>query len=162
MKEADTTRGEVVIAGFGSPHGDDRAGWQLIERMRDRGDVRVRLAAIREATELLDMLDDCRMLIVVDACCSGGQVGTVTQLKWPDPRIELHHSHSTHGLGVCGVLRLAERLGRLPRETYVYGIEIADWAPGHEMTCEVLKAVAALEGMISADLGRAASYAWSA
>jgi hydrogenase maturation protease len=105
----------VVVAGFGSPHGDDQAGWRLIEMIQKRPELPARVVAIREATELLEELDGCRKLIVVDACRAGGQVGTLTRLQWPDPRIEQHHSHSSHGMGVCCALRLAEQLGRLRR-----------------------------------------------
>lgn len=152
MNEVDPTYRGVVIAGFGSPHGDDQAGWLLVERLKRRGGLRAKMVAIREATELLEMLDDCGKLMIVDACRSGGRAGTVMRLQWPDPRIEQHHSHSTHGLGVWSTLRLAEQLGRLPSETYVYGIEIANETFHHDVTREVLAAVEKLEAIIATDL----------
>jgi hydrogenase maturation protease len=142
----------VVIAGFGSPHGDDQAGWRLIEMLQQRPELPARVVAVREATELLEELGGCRKLVVVDACRCGGRMGTITRLEWPDPRIEQQHSHSSHGMGVCCALRLAERLGRLPPEVEVYGIEIAEWEPGHEITFEVLEAVKELDAVISAEL----------
>jgi hydrogenase maturation protease len=152
MSDATTTHRGIVIAGFGSPHGDDQAGWRVIEMLRKRTALPARVVAIQEATRLLEELDGCRKLVTIDACRSGGRVGMLTRLEWPDPRIEEHHSHSSHGMGLCGALRLAERLGRLPQEVQVFGIEIAEWEPGHEVTFEVLEAVKELDAVISAEL----------
>ena len=60
MNDQETIRLGVVVAGFGSPHGDDRAGWEVVERLgvrdllcvaAERGDVaanRVRVVRVRE------------------------------------------------------------------------------------------------------------------
>jgi len=152
MERSRRTHCDVVIAGFGSPHGDDQAGWRVIEALQKRCHFPARLVTIHEATQLLDELDDCRKLIVIDACRSGEWKGSLTRFEWPDPRIEQHHSHSTHGMGVCGALRLAERLGRLPPEVEVFGIEIAEWEPGREVAFEVLEAVKELDAVIAAAL----------
>ena len=59
------------------------------------------------------------------------------------------HSQSTHGVGVCDALRLAERLGRLPDAVEIFGIEVAECEPGREICLEVLRAVAELEAVIA-------------
>jgi hydrogenase maturation protease len=152
MDESPKQGAGVLVAGFGSPHGDDQAGWRVVEMLRERGGVAARSVAVREATELLELLHGCRKLIIVDGCRGGGRMGSLTRLKWPDPRIDKRHSHSTHGMGVCCALQLAERLGRLPADVEVFGIEIAEWEPGHEITFEVLSAVKELEAAIAAEL----------
>jgi hypothetical protein len=57
---------------------------------------------------------------------------------------------------VCDALQLAERLGRLPAEVEIYGIEVAECEPGREICLEVLQAVAELEAVIAAELCEAA------
>jgi hydrogenase maturation protease len=146
----------TVIVGVGSPFGDDQAGWRLVGMLQRRPHVPARLKMIDEATQLVDEFDGCRRLIIVDACRYGGLVGAVTRLRWPDPRITERHNHSTHGVGVCDALRLAERLGRLPPAVEIFGIEVGDCEPGREICLEVLQAVAELEAVILAELCEAA------
>lgn len=142
----------TVVVGVGSPFGDDQAGWRLVEVLQRQPHLPAWLKTISEATQLIDELEGCRRLIIVDACHSGGRAGTVTRLHWPDPRIAERHSQSTHGVGVCDALRLAERLGRLPPVVEIFGIEVGDCEPGREICLEVLRVVAELEAVILGEL----------
>jgi hydrogenase maturation protease len=146
----------TVVAGLGSPFGDDQAGWRLVDMLQRRPQVPARLKKVNEATQLVDELDGCNKLIIVDACRGLCQVGAVTRLRWPDPRIARRHGQSTHGVGVCDALQLAEQLGRLPAVVEIYGIEVAECEPGREMCLEVLRAVTELEAVIAAELCEAA------
>ena len=121
-----------------------------------RSKVPARLLKIDEPTKLCDALDGCHKLVIVDACRGVCQVGAVTRLKWPDPRIVKRHSHSSHGVGVSDALRLAEQLGRLPLDVVIYGIEVGDCDPGREICLEVLQALAELETLIWGELCEAA------
>jgi hydrogenase maturation protease len=112
--------------------------------------------AIAEATELLNVLRHCEHLIVIDACRSGRQSGTVTRLPWPDRRIAVRHRRSTHGVGLVEVLKLAERLGELPPNVEIWGIEVGDCAPAGEIGRKTLRAVAKLEAQLYSDLMQAA------
>jgi hydrogenase maturation protease len=145
-------RSEVVIAGFGSPHGDDQAGWKVIALLARRVNLPARLIKITEGTQLIDELEGCERLILVDACRGGTSIGATTRLAWPDPRVRQYHNHSTHGIGLCNALHLAERLYRLPSQVEIYGIEIGNSGPLEEFSPEVQQAVAALEGAIAAEV----------
>ena len=145
-------RSDIVVAGFGSPHGDDQAGWQVVALLGRRHDLPAHLVKITEGTRLIDELDGCRRLIVVDACRGGRQIGSITRLEWPDPRVPQYHNHSTHGIGLCNALELAERLGRMPPNVEVFGIEIGSYRPLDEISAEVAQAVRELGEIISADL----------
>lgn len=153
-READlpNRHGATMIVGMGSPFGDDQAGWRVVDLLRRRPDVPARLAKVHEATQLVDELDGCDKLVIIDACRGMGRTGTVTRLGWPDPRIARRHSQSTHGVGVCDALRLAEQLGRLPAVVEIYGIEVAEREPEREICLAVLQAVAELEATIWAEL----------
>jgi hydrogenase maturation protease len=142
----------TTIVGLGSPFGDDQAGWQLVELLQRRPDVPAQLRIIHEATQLVDELDGCRKLIIVDACRGGTLTGTISRLRWPDPRIRQNHNHSTHGVGLCNALQLAERIGRMPPSVEIFGIEIGNFQPRDEMSPEIVRAVAELEKTIFAEL----------
>jgi hydrogenase maturation protease len=90
-------------------------------------------------------------LIVIDGC-RGAQIGTITRLQWPDPRIRQHHNHSTHGVGLCNALQLAEQLGRIPPDVEILGIEIGAYKPIGEMSPDILMAVVELEAVIFDEL----------
>lgn len=141
-----------VVAGFGSPHGDDQAGWRLAAILQQTSHVPARVLAILEPTQLIEALANCQRLILVDACRHGKKPGAISRLRWPDPRIVACHSHSTHGMGVSETLRLAERLGRLPPLVEVYGIEIADCSPGADVSPVVSWAVGNLAARILEEL----------
>jgi hydrogenase maturation protease len=146
----------ITVAGFGSPHGDDQAGWQVVALLQRRPDLPARLVKITEGTQLIDELGGCRRLIIVDACRGGTRIGAITRLEWPDPRIRQYHNHSTHGVGLCNALQLAERLGQMPLSVEIFGIEIGNYRPLDEISAEVALAVAELVEIISAELCEAA------
>ena len=148
MTGMESSDNDTVIVGLGSPHGDDQAGWQFVELLRHRPTLPARVVAISDVTQIVDHLEDCRRLLIIDACHSGVPVGTITWLKWPDPRIQQRHSHSTHGLGIWEALHLAARLGRLPSMVDVFGVEIGQWKPGELPSREVLQALAEMESLI--------------
>lgn len=143
---------DVVVAGFGSPHGDDQAGWQVVDLLAERSDLPAHLVKIREGTQLIDELAGCRRLIAIDACREGPHLGAITRLNWPDPRIRQYHNHSTHGVGLCNALELTERFGRLPPSVSIFGIEIGSYRPLDEICAEVARSVAEIAEIISADI----------
>lgn len=124
MKDESPNPLSTVIAGLGSWQGDDQAGWQLIEMLCKRPALRARVVALQEPTELINYLDGCRRLVVVDACLSGAPPGSIIRLQWADVRIEQLRSESSHSFGIGSTLRLAERLGKLPQQVVVFGIEV--------------------------------------
>ena len=146
----------TVVAGFGSPHGDDQAGWRVAAMLSQRPGLPARVIVVHEPTQMLAALRGCQRLIVVDACHTGGMAGAVTRLVWPDPRIAVSHRHSTHGVSVADVLKLAETLGDLPPLVEIFGIEVADCLPCQDLTPDVCCAVAEVEAQIVEKLCEAA------
>lgn len=136
------------VIGIGSPHGDDQAAWRLIERLRNREGLNASTVSLSDPSCLLDFLDHCDRLIIVDACAGGGSPGTITRLEWPDARIEARHSHSTHGMGVVFTLQLAEKLGRLPPEVVLFGIELSQCQRVGSLSDIVERAMSELEEKI--------------
>ncbi|NIL97320.1 MAG: hydrogenase maturation protease [Planctomycetales bacterium] len=143
--------GQRIIA-VGSWHGDDQVGWRLIERLRSGRGMNASLITLSDPFRLLDHIENCHRLVVVDACAGGGQPGTVTRLEWPDERIAVRHAHSTHGLSVADALRLAEQTHGLPAEVVLFGIELAQCGPGQELSDVVAHALDQLEEQIMVEL----------
>src|SRR5208282_6898835 len=56
----------VRVVGVGSPHGDDRVGWRLVEDLAESAGPGVEAVVVAQPLGLLDYLDGCSALIVVD------------------------------------------------------------------------------------------------
>jgi hydrogenase maturation protease len=148
------------VIGIGSPYGDDVAGWRVVEMLARREDVTAECIAIG-AGQLLDYLHGCQRAILIDACLSAQAPGTITQLRWPDPRIGEQHRRSTHTLSVGDMLSLAQELGRLPPQVVLFGVEISGCRPGTELSPEVEGALAELEQRVLEELTNASENSMS-
>lgn len=133
---------QVLVAGMGSPHGDDQVGWRAVEQLQT---VRMgfRSVALREPTALLGQLRCCGRLVVVDACYSGSSPGIVHRLFWPieSSPVQLR---SSHGFDLNTVLRLAEALGSLPSTVVLYAVEAERCQPGDDLSPAVRNALPSL------------------
>ena len=113
------------VVGIGSPFGDDRVGWQVVEALRDlahESGVEAALCA-DPASELLGLLRGAESVIVVDGIRSGATPGTLVRCM----RADLNAGPgalSGHGVSIPQLLDLAETLGELPAEIEFFGIEI--------------------------------------
>jgi hydrogenase maturation protease len=158
-------RGTALFVGIGSPHGDDRAGWLVADALAQAcahvaaptngGSALRRTVTIRKAgvpADLLDWMEGAATLIVCDAVRGAGMPGTLHQWRWPDAGIERYHSAGSHDLGLSGVLELAEKLGRLPPEVIVWGIEIGPVVPAAGASPQVLEALPDLVRRIWSEL----------
>jgi hydrogenase maturation protease len=150
--ETATQQATVRVLGLGSPHGDDQVAWQVIERLRHPPLPGVECAVVREPLGILNSLDHCHTLILVDACQSGAAPGTLWRTVWPDARLELRDRSSTHGLGLVHVLALAEKLGRLPARIVILGLEISSCAPGAPVSMDLGRAVPELCRRVRAEV----------
>jgi hydrogenase maturation protease len=148
--------GADCVLGLGSPHGDDAAGWHVIERLRRRSGVLAHLGTV-EPSRLLDHLGDCRRLVLVDACQSGQPPGTLIRLQWPEASLRGQRRRSSHALGLGEALALAEMLGRLPPAVIFWGIEIARCEPGEDLTPAVRRGLPELERHVLEELGHVES-----
>jgi hydrogenase maturation protease len=144
----------VRIIAVGSSHGDDQAGWRISERLQRKPQPGVDAIAVSDPVCVLDHLEGCAALVLVDACHSGAPAGTIHRLVWPNPQMRAPESASTHGFGVAGVLELAATLGRLPPHVVLLGVEAQACAPAAEMSPSVRRAVPALYRQVLAEARR--------
>lgn len=143
-------RASCLIVGIGSPHGDDQAGWQVIEQLQslERSKIELRKAAVPHG--LLDWLGGVTVLHIIDSSVceldnfcvqrfdlrkqppsnefqwswipsQQKSTGIVTTLERP---LKLR-SAGSHQIDVLTVLELAACLDRLPKYVVLWAI------PGH-------------------------------
>lgn len=114
-----TTR--TLIAGIGSDFGDDRLGFDVVERLADSL-PRCAVKAFRSPLDLLDHLSDFEVLHLVDACRGADSSGTVLRFEWPSAMLKSVRFGGTHDFDLISTLRLAESLRLLPRTVTIWSI----------------------------------------
>jgi hydrogenase maturation protease len=129
------------VLAIGSPHGDDRVGCELLDRLRQQLPAGVEAETLAEPLALLEHLDGCSRLVVVDACRTGATPGTVIRLAWPDCGLSQDAGASTHGFGVAAALGLAQALGKLPPRVVLIGVEVEACGPGATLSPAVRAAL---------------------
>ena len=113
----------TCVIGVGSPHGDDQFGWLVADRLAIETERRAMLSVVVQRAgspaQILDRLDGCERLFLVDAC-RGELPSDVHCLRWPATEIERWHSSGSHDYSLWQALELASRLGKLPREVRLW------------------------------------------
>lgn len=110
----------TLIVGVGSDYGDDRLGWQVAQSIESRVGPNITIRKARTPTQMLDWLAGVARLVVIDACRGDGPPGQVHCWRWPDVPCQFGVFANTHDLGLVDVLKLADELGDLPRETVLF------------------------------------------
>ena len=145
-----TTGSTTMVVGVGSHHGDDQAGWLVIDRLQDSLQERlhdrhcllphVKLRKALIPLDLLDWMDGVQTLHIVDACHTDQQnTPLVRRFAWRSGQLvpaalqERDHvkddagflpaSHSgSHDFGVLQVLQLAEFTAHCPAQIFVWAV----------------------------------------
>lgn len=126
MAEVEAEERDAVIAVGNALRADDGVGPAVLERLRGKVPVGVRLAHVQgEPSALLDAWEGLDTAIVVDAVRAGAAPGAIHVLDVSSiPLAARTGSASTHGLGLAEALELGRALGRLPARVVVVGIEV--------------------------------------
>ncbi len=139
----------LLIVGVGNPdRGDDGAGPAVIAALRERLGVRTQadhLALIEhdgEATSLLEVMQDFKRVVIVDAADFGGKPGghrrfEAGEAALPGDLINM----SSHGFGVPQAIELGRALDTLPKTCSVYAIQAATFETGAPLSPCVAVAV---------------------
>lgn len=125
------TEPRTLLVGIGSPHGDDQIGWCVADAMRSVVSPAVEIREASTPSQLLDWLDRVDRLIVCDACQSRRRALANSRndtpgfhrWQWPTLQVSMLRSAGSHSFGLPQVLQLAERLGSLPQDVIVFGVE---------------------------------------
>ncbi|MBX7167993.1 MAG: hydrogenase maturation protease [Pirellulales bacterium] len=141
-----------LVIGLGSPHGDDRAGWEVARALAELNlpGCDVRLA--NSGAAVLDLLTGAERLVICDAVRGMGPGGTVARWNWPLPQAAPWQAAGSHDLGLREALTLAERLGTLPGEVVIWGVEAVSIGPAERLSEIVRAALPGLVARIEAEL----------
>lgn len=146
----------TLIVGVGSPHGDDRAGWEMLRHLQPLGfPPQCRIRAASSPLEILDWIDGIQRLILCDACRDGGPPGQIRRFVWPARRLLQTSWSGSHDFSLVATLELAQRLQRLPPAVTLYGVVAQDAAPLAPLSAAVRQALPRLAQRIAAEMGAA-------
>lgn len=127
---------------------DDSAGVKVLEKLRGhplKPDVTLTMGGTG-GLALVDMLQDCDRLIIVDAIMTGAPPGTIHKLGMADLESAMpFHMVSSHGPNLMEIMRLRQALldSPPPRDVIIFAIEAADTVTlSEDCTPEVEAAVA--------------------
>jgi hydrogenase maturation protease len=140
------------IIGIGSPFGDDQVGWRLVRELRESGRADLLAAPVATPISLLHHLDVCSGLIVIDACDAGLAPGTVVVRRWSAALKECANA-STHGFGVSSALEMAERLGILPAQVFLFAVQKCRCEPSDDLSDQVKEAWPEIKSQLDALIG---------
>jgi hydrogenase maturation protease len=137
--------------GLGSPHGDDRVGWEVVDRLSAQSSWAV--ARAREGVDLLqeDLLQELmrhEQVLIIDAASPARHPGRLNRFEWPKDDIRNANIVSTHGLGLAEALQMAESLGCTPRRVVIVTIEAKEIGPCDELSDEVDRCADRLVGLL--------------
>ena len=162
-----------LIAGIGSPHGDDISAWQLIEALKPTLGSIADLRKAASPHDLLDWLDGIEHLDVVDACQStdavccydvsagfGGTDRTVPvrlhtardQVTTGFGTIPETRRLCTHHFDLLQTLELAETLQKLPDIVWLWTLASENFAPGSEISAASTRSIELARQLLTADL----------
>jgi len=140
----------TLVAGIGSPFGDDRAGWAAVEAARrtlrdapSAGGAAHFICLDRPGAALAHALAGWDAAILADAMRTGAPPGTVRVIAPEQLAADCTGAASTHGFGVADALRLAGALGTLPARLALVGIEADPAAADHDLSPAVAAALPA-------------------
>lgn len=135
--------GNRLIVGLGSPHGDDQAGWRVIDHLHAAGLSQDEARAAPTPAALWDWCSSQCDLTVCDASDDGAAPGRIHRWRWPDDPFPARAS-GTHDLPLSEVLAIGVTLGCLPTHVTIWTISGAAFGAGRETSPEVLTASARL------------------
>lgn len=116
------------VVGLGSHHGDDQAGWLVIDELAKLGYPRSWLRKIAHPAELLDDLSSSEALIICDACQDEGVGGIIHHWQWPADSFVNPRARGTHDLPLFQTLELARQLAQCPNVVEIWAIAGIDWS----------------------------------
>jgi hydrogenase maturation protease len=149
-----TWLGPVRVVGVGSPVGDDALAWEAVrqlQRIREWASV-IEFHAVAGGQGLLDLLDACGTLLLIDALASDVTPGTIWRVEWPDPCIEFLRPGTTHHLRTAEALQLAATLDLLPPRVVIWAVAGKSFGSQAGLSPAVAAAIPELVERIIAEL----------
>lgn len=121
------TKQRPFVIGLGSPHGDDQAGWLVVEALQQRGWSEQEARNISQPIDLIDLLPDPRPLLLCDAASDRESTGRCRSWNWPEQELPTLKPAGSHNIPLAGVLELARKLKVLKGSVELRTIDGSDW-----------------------------------
>lgn len=129
-----------LVIGIGSSHGDDQAGWLMIEHLQTLGYPQAQSRMAKHPADVLDDMSSTTPLWICDACSTNEPAGTIHHWIWPTDRLADLQTAGTHDLSLPQVLELSQKLAQCPDGVEIWGISGKDWSPASRPGIEVQSA----------------------
>jgi hydrogenase maturation protease len=111
------------ILALGSPHGDDQAAWSVIDELSQDPSLSAACFKVSTSWDLVTHFGWAGDCVVIDACQSGGEPGTIRRLQVHELPGDSRSHTSSHGGSLPAAIRLAEALGYDLSRVSIYAIE---------------------------------------
>ncbi|KTD35042.1 hydrogenase expression/formation protein [Legionella nautarum] len=141
---------ELLVIGLGSPFGDDRIGWDVVQLLQQRRALtaytenQLQFACYdRPGLNLLELIQNAKSVFLIDAVRTGAEIGTLVCLKEDEINV-INTIGTTHHFGVAEAIQMGKVLNLLPQNLILYGIEIDELNFQFEVSKLLKKALQAL------------------
>lgn len=146
---------ENLVVGIGSNHGDDQAGWRVIEQLQQDPPVAADCRKAAVPHDIIDWITNRGTLHVVDACDRVNEIRCV-DLSRPHASIApATRSGSSHQIGIDRVLTMAMVLGMLPSQVALWMIPGQSFQPCDEMSPSCMRNVEHCAALLRREVGDA-------
>ncbi len=112
-----------LVIGLGSSHGDDQAGWLVIDFLLALGADERSIRKAAHPADILSWAEANRNLTICDAGSPRGQPGRVGHWSWPQDQLEASRLCGTHDMPLGDVLALGRHADRCPEQVEIWTIE---------------------------------------
>jgi len=120
----------IKVLGIGSPFGDDQAGWEVAEALKQNLSQHTDIFPFirieshdRPGARLIELMKGFNTVFIIDAIKSGREIGAIHRFQ-KESIWEFESRLSTHDASILQALQLASALNELPDNIQFYGIEI--------------------------------------
>lgn len=120
---------KIKVLGIGSPFGDDRLGWEVVNQLQQCAEIQALPIEIktldRPGMRLLEEFQSFQTVLLIDALQSGAAVGSLHCLE-KEALLNLPSPPSSHAIGIAEALKMAEAMEMLPENLLLFAIEISE------------------------------------
>jgi len=131
-----------LVIGLGSNHGDDQAGWFVVDRLRELGYPDTSLYRATHPADIFDVAVKDRQLIICDACLAENSPCKINRLTWPTDQLLEHQTSGTHDLSLRQVLSVGQQLQCFPETIDIWTIDGCSWTSGAPVAHKIQVAAA--------------------
>ncbi|MDH5546594.1 MAG: hydrogenase maturation protease [Gammaproteobacteria bacterium] len=150
---------KTLIVGLGSPHGDDRVGWQVIDVLAESGFALENRRLFRSNATAMDWIaeiKDSQQIVFVDGVKGRGKIGEVVVLT-EDELPNENLAGSSHAISFAESVALMRKLFSLSIPIHFVGVEIGDSIPFSGVSVDVAQAIPSMVSAVE-KLSKGASY----